>query len=195
MSAALRHTRPKRPKGGGIRAIAFGFGVASVAIGLPACALVSGDSAHGPADSTVQDVASVAGWTRIATTPSYLVVANVLPGEEMYSKTQVDAQHPLVGELAIKGMSMPTGPNSRHVEAHVYDRTTGKPLSDVDVTLVVVNRTTGQRDTVMSTLMQDINIGALDVHYGNNLAIPGGSSLSLVINVNDEEVTLDGDLL
>ena len=46
---------------------------------LSTCGFVS-DTGGG--ESTAADVWTVAGWTRIATTTSYVVVANVLPGEE-----------------------------------------------------------------------------------------------------------------
>jgi|CXWL01.1.fsa_nt_gi hypothetical protein len=173
----------------------MGAGACLLGIGLTACALATGDSARQRGDDTAGDVTSVAGWTRIATTPSYIVIANVLPGEEMFTTDEAEAEHPLEGELIIDGPSDPIGGNARHVEAHVYDRSTGLELSDVDVSLVVVNRTTGERLSVAPTLMQDVNIGPLDLHYGNNAQIPGGSNLSLTVTVENEEVTVDGLLL
>lgn len=68
------------------------------------------------------------------------------------------------------------------------------PLTNVTPTIVVLNRTTGERTEVASTLMQDVNIGALDLHYGNNVAVPGSSDLSLTITIGDQEVTIDGHL-
>jgi hypothetical protein len=47
---------------------------------------------------------------------------------------------------------------------------------------------------VPPTLMQDVNIGAVDIHYGNNVLVRGDSDLSLVITVGHEEVTVDAHL-
>jgi hypothetical protein len=140
------------------------------------------------------DVSDVAGFTRIATTPSYVVVVNVLPGETMYDAGAMAATHPVEGELALDGVSNPVGTGVRHVEAHVYDRTTGLPLSDLHPTIQLVNRTTGERVDVPPTLMQDIVIGHLDVHYGNNVPVTGNSDLELTVRIGDEGVIVSGRL-
>ncbi len=173
------------------------FIVALMLMGLvassSACRLVDGDK--GISDTTAdQEVAKVAGWTRIATTEKYLVVANVLPGEVMFTTAEADAQNPTEGELIIRGIGNPVGDHVRHVEAHIYDRTTGLPRSDVTTSILLLNRTTGEREIVAATLMQDINTGALDIHYGNNIAVRSNSDLRLIVTVDGEEVTLDGHL-
>jgi hypothetical protein len=155
---------------------------------LGACRLI-GTNAIGHSSSDAP-----AGWTRIATTTHYLVVANVLPGEEMFTTAEREAEHPVEGESILHGAGAPIGPDARHVEAHVYDRSTGLPVDDITPTIVVYNRTTGQRLVVEPTLMQDLNIGAPDAHFGNNVVIPGDSDLSLTVTIGDEEVTLDGHL-
>ena len=169
--------------------------IASPAL-LVGCQLLGGGSG-GPALSakeTTAGVAAVAGWTRLASTASFLIVANVLPGEEMFTQKDFDRLHPAEGELILQRTGRKIGPDVRHVEAHVYDRTTGLPRADVTLTIVVVNRTTGERTMVPPTLMQDVNIGASDVHYGNNVMIRGNSDLSLKVTVGHEEVTLDGHI-
>jgi hypothetical protein len=171
-------------------------GIAGVLVlgGLLTSCQLSGAQAVGDSSSTKQDVAAAAGWTRIAVTESYLIVANVLPGEEMFTAAEAAAQHPTEGELIISGSGRALGVNSRHVEAHVYDRATGVPLANLKPTIEVLNRTTGEKIEVESTLMQDVNIGALDIHYGNNVVVAGDSDLRLTVTVGDEEVTLDGRL-
>ena len=160
---------------------------------LAACRLI-GAEAIGHPSSDEQDVVAAAGWTRIATTEKYLVVANVLPGEQMFTAAEAQAEHPTEGELIIEGTGHALGANVRHVEAHIYDRRTGMPLTNVTPTIVVLNRTTGERTEVASTLMQDVNIGSLDIHYGNNVTIIGDSDLHLSVTVNGEEVSVDGHL-
>jgi hypothetical protein len=168
-------------------------GLLGLGIVLGACRLVGAD-AGAPAPFNPQDVVGVAGWTRIATTEKYVVVANVLPGERMFSKTEYSSDHPTTGELCIIGPGLPVGPNVRHVEAHIYDRKTGLPLTDITPTIVVLDRGNGKRTIVPPTLMQDVNIGALDIHFGNNVVVPGNTDLRLTVTIGDEEVTFDGHL-
>lgn len=160
---------------------------------LGACRLVGAD-ASAPAPVSAQDVVAVTGWTRIATTEKYIVVANVLPGEHMFSQIEYAQQHPTVGELIIIGTGGPVGPNVRHVEAHIYDRKTGLPLTNVTPSIVVLDRGSGTRTVVSPTLMQDVNIGTLDIHFGNNVVVAGDTDLRLTVTIGNEEVTFDGHL-
>lgn len=173
------------------------FGRATGAVGLflvlTSCRFV-GDAPIGHNSSTERDVAAATGWTRLAVTENYLVVTNVLPGEEMFTSAEADAEHPIEGEVIISGAGRPLVANSRHIEAHIYDRKTGIPMANLKPTIVVLNRTTGEHIEVESTLMQDVNIGALDIHYGNNVSVVGDSDVRLTITIGDEEVTLDGHL-
>lgn len=176
----------RRPIGRGAVAVAIG-------VALTSCGFVNVESVR-ETPSTEQDVVAAAGWTRIAATEKYLVVANVLAGEEMFTAADAATEHPLEGELIVSGTGRPLGANARHIEAHIYDRKTGMPLADLKPTIVIVNRTTSQQIRVESTLMQDLNIGPSDIHYGNNVAVEGNSDLRLTITVGDQEVTFDGHL-
>ena len=167
--------------------------VPALSVVLGGCRLL-GTEVDALTASKAQDVAGVAGWTRIATTQSYLVVANVLPAEHMYSKAENATEHPTAGELCIIGLGAPVGPLIRHVEAHVYDRLTGLPVTSVTPRITLVDRGTGRPTNVPSTLMQDLNIGALDIHFGNNIAIPSNSDLRLTVTIGNEEATFDGHL-
>jgi len=163
------------------------------------CSASAGDRPAGSASMahTAQeddDVASVAGWTRLATSASYLVVVNVLPGEPMFDSNEVHMHHPTEGELALDGVANPLGKDVRHIEAHIYDRATGLPDLDVHPAIVVTNHTTGDRIEVPATLMQDVGIGAIDAHFGNNVRVTGDSDLTLTIDIGDEEVSVDGHL-
>jgi hypothetical protein len=174
----------------------FGLiGAVALATGLTACGSAGHDNSFdGNHSDFQQQVVGAAGWTRIATSKSYLVVANVLPGERMFTSAEAAVEHPTVGELVINGEGRPLGDDVRHVEAHIYDRITGNPLSNLSPVIVVLNRTSGVRTNVPPTLMQDVNIGAADIHYGNNISVPGDSDLSLSVVIGSEEVTVDGHL-
>ncbi len=164
----------------------------AVVVSVAGCGRLTSAGVDGSA--TTEGVVGAAGWTRIALTDDYFIVGNVLPGERMFTAAEAAREHPLEGELIIAGTGRALGPNVRHVEAHVYDRHTGLPLDTLKPTIVLFNQSTGERVEVGSTLMQDVNIGALDVHYGNNVTMAGNSDLHLVVTIGDEEVTLDGHL-
>lgn len=162
-------------------------------LGLTSCDLLRDDSGA-TAHADAADIAQVAGWTRIALTPSYLLVVNVLPSERMFTHDEMQSMNPTEGEEIIDGPGDPVGVGVRHVEAHIYDRQTGLPLSDVDAKIRIFNRTTGDDIDVPPTLMQDVVIGRPDIHYGNNVPVRGNSDISVRVTVGDEEVSVDGHL-
>lgn len=164
-----------------------------VVVGLTSCDVIR-DDASSHADVDEADVAAVAGWTRIALTPTYLLVVNVLPSEAMYTHDDIESMSPTEGEAILEGTGEPVGVGVRHVEAHVYDRETGIPISNVEPEIRVFNRTTGDRVDVAATLMQDVIVGSADIHYGNNVAVRGDSDISVEVSLDDEEVTVDGHL-
>ena len=184
MASAATHNRSKGRRPLSCLLVAF------LVVGLTSCDVIHNEDAH--VDSA--DVATVAGWTRIAQTTQYLLVVNVLPGERMFTKDEMRSMNPTVGEAILDGEGEPIGPGVRHVEAHIYDRKTGLPLSNVKPTIRVINRTTGERADVPPTLMQDVVVGAPDIHWGNNVPVTGDSDISLAITVDNEEVTVDGHL-
>lgn len=138
--------------------------------------------------------ADVSGWTRLLTTDRYIAVANVLPGEEMFTQSGIDAEHPVEGELIVSGDGAPVVVDARHVEVHLYDRSTGLPVKGLRVTMEVVNLSTGQHFDVPATEMQDIVIGDRDLHYGNNIPISGPADVRVIVTVGDERLTFDGHL-
>lgn len=163
------------------------------ALGLTSCDVISNDAPNTHADAG--DVSAVAGWTRIALTTHYLLVVNVLPSERMFSDAEMKSLNPTVGEEILDhGVGDPTGIGVRHVEAHIYDRSTGLPISTIKPSIRVFNRTTGDHVDVPPTLMQDVVVGSSDIHYGNNVPVRSNSDISLAVTVGNEAVTVDGHL-
>ncbi|MCU1360397.1 MAG: hypothetical protein JWN99_1686 [Ilumatobacteraceae bacterium] len=190
----MNANEPGWPRAVGLMAPAVrSFSLVALALGASSCAS-SGTQAVDQSATEAQEVAAVSGWTRIATTEHYIVVANVLPGERMFTAAELTAEHPTEGELIVDGRGNPLGPDVRHVEAHIYDKVSGLPITTVRPTIVLLNRTSGQSTDISSTLMQDVNVGAPDIHFGNNTPVPGNSDLTLTITVGNEAVTLDGHL-
>lgn len=183
----------RRTMGGGGQLLTRLLLLPLVAFGLTSCDVIGSDSPNTHADAA--EVSAVAGWTRIALTAHYLLVVNVLPSETMFTDMQMKSMSPTVGEAILDhGVGDPVGIGVRHVEAHVYDRSTGLPLSNIKPAIRVFNRTTGDHVDVPPTLMQDVVIGSPDIHYGNNVPVSGNSDISLAITVGSEEVTVDGHL-
>lgn len=171
----------------GVMAAGCGGGTShSTMIGMAAMAATPGE-----VDAT--DVAGL-GLTRVGTTEHYLVVLNVVPPEEMYEPAQAAAQHPTGGEYILHGNMAPIEPHSRHTEAHIYSKETGKPVIDVVPTILITDRTDGTTQQPEATLMQDVLIGDRDIHFGNNVVIRAGHEFSVTITINTEEVSFSGRL-
>ncbi|MFZ4719725.1 MAG: hypothetical protein ACOYMR_09890 [Ilumatobacteraceae bacterium] len=162
--------------------------------GIAACSVLRADVIRSTADDTAAAVAQHAGWTRDVLSPDYLVVVNVLPGEEMFTTDQQTMTHPTGGELIIEGEGRPLGSHVRHVEAHIYRRDTGKVVTDIVPRITLTNRTTGEVIDVEATLMQDVNIGQLDRHFGNNVMVMPDSDIRVTVRLGDQEVSVDGHL-
>ena len=162
---------------------------------LAACSVLQADAGSPTKpEETRLAVSQATGFTKTVLSQHYVVVVNVLPSEHMMTMADVKMEHPTVGELIIDGKGMPEGTEIRHVEAHVYDRSTGSVVTSSVAKITLFNRTTGETTDVPSTLMQDVLIGSLDLHYGNNVPVAGNSDVSVTVNVNGEEVTVDGHL-
>ena len=173
----------------------FLCGALALATGsLAACSVLRTNAVDESKIETADAVAGASGWTRAVLSEHYLVIVNVLPGEEMFTDDEKMSMHPTEGELILDGPGNDIGEHVRHVEAHVYDRATGAVVANVVPTITVTNRTTGEVLDVEPTLMQDLNIGEIDRHYGNNVMIMPDSDLQVHVTVGDEEVSVDGHL-
>ncbi|MFV1990335.1 MAG: hypothetical protein ACC652_06305 [Acidimicrobiales bacterium] len=174
----------------------------AVAVSAVAAVVLSGPLSsrlygHGPRHSVAEPtpVSEVAGFTKIGFIADYLVVVNVLPGEEMFSPEEVARDQPTLGEMAIGGEGSGVVEDSRHVEAHVYDRATGLAVTDVVPVLEVVDRGAQKKTVLNSVLMQDVNIGSTDLHFGDNLVIGGGTDLRIRVTLGpNQEILVDGYL-
>src|SRR5690242_12478841 len=93
--------------------------IAALALGVAGC----GSSSH-----VNQSFASKVGGDKLAFTDHYMVVFNIVPPEEMYKPAQARTLHPTEGEYILKGYMGPIHRDSRHFEAHIYNRATGLPV-------------------------------------------------------------------
>ncbi len=151
------------------------------------------DDGHTDASESA-DVRAVAGFTKMTFTERWVVVVNVLPAEPMFTHDEAADLHPSQGELIVHGGAVDISPTARHVEAHVYDRSTGLPVTSPEPELEVLVHATGERITIEPTLMQDVVVGEPDLHFGNNVELPDDTDLTITVTVGDEEVSIDGHL-
>ena len=129
----------------------------------------------------------------VATTASYSITLNVGPVETMWSQQQVAAQHPTTGEVMLGGtMSMASGADARHLEAHICSRATDTVESNLNPTISLQDTTaTGSApQSVPISVMQGVTSGASDLHYGNNVTVTPGHSYTATITVKGETAAI-----
>lgn len=144
---------------------------------------------------SVEGVIGQQGLTQVTTTAHFIAVLNVVPPERMFTASQAAGLAPgTAGELILFGDQGRIGPETRHTEVHVYDKATGAAVSDATVSLTVQDRATGQITPVPATKMQDLALGAIDVHYGNNTELPAGHDFTITAVINGEPATFTGTL-
>lgn len=123
------------------------------------------------------------------TTASYTIALNVGPVESMYTQQQVESSHPTTGEVMLGGvMSMASGANARHLEAHICAKATDTVVSNVNPTITMQDTTSAGTapQSVPISVMQGVTSGSSDLHYGNNVTVTPGHSYSVTIVVNGE---------
>jgi hypothetical protein len=177
------------------RWIAAGLLVALGSVLIAGALWSAGRSAdRGDQHLDLEAVAAVSGFTKLSTTEHYVVVVNVLPAERMFTKAELATEHPTEGEVVLHGSAGPVLAFSRHVEAHIYDRATGLPVTGTTPSIVLTDGETGARTTIDPTLMEDVVIGASDVHFGNNVVVHSDRDITVTVDVAGEEVVISGHL-
>jgi hypothetical protein len=145
-----------------------------------------------------------AGLTKIGATRSYNLSLEVGPLQPMYTPDQVRSMHPKAGEVMFSGdMLMPPGmagmadmtgmsapPDWRHLEVHVFDRTSGDVVRNVSPAITVTSPATGQSRNLPITTMQGLADGPRDFHYGNNVQLAKGQYV-VAVRIGDETATFD----
>ena len=127
-----------------------------------------------------------------ATTASYVMVLDVGPPEVMYSQDQVASQHPTTGEVMLGGsMSMVSGADVHHLEAHICNRSSGSVVTGASPTITVHDTTAGSAPQNISVSeMQGVTSGTSDYHYGNNVAMASGHTFTITVKLNGESADL-----
>jgi hypothetical protein len=67
-------------------------------------------------------------------------------------------------------------PVNHHLEAHIYDKTSGAVVSSVTPAITITDEASGATRTVDDVAaMYDIQAGQNDLHFGNNVYLPDGT--------------------
>jgi len=130
------------------------------------------------------------------TVGTYRVELHVLPAEPFFSKQDVADKHVKDG-MEIEGGAAPVAPDAdshsnHHLIVHVFDKKTGKVVSDATVTMSFValdgkGSPAGTPSDVAVVVMQAIGKGPASTHYGNNVTMPAGR-YRVTVTVNGKQV-------
>ena len=162
-----------------------------------------------PDESSTTVHANAAGTLiKVGATTSYNLSVEIGPIQAMFTPAQVSSQHPRTGEVMYSGqMVMPPGmdpssadmgnmpsmnipPEWHHLEAHIYNKTTGDVVKTLTPVITVTNKSTGVTKPIPMVTMQGIVEGPGDFHYGNNIDLPTGQ-YTVTVAVGSESANFD----
>lgn len=136
------------------------------------------------------------GEARTQVTDHYRIALEIGPLTTMLMPDQ--ASGATEGELMVgmPGIPMRTmdamnkgQPVNRHLEVHVHDKASGTVLSTPMPMIVLTDQTTGKsRYSATLALMYDIKTGPEDLHFGQNLYLPGGT-YTVTVTLGGERAT------
>jgi len=140
----------------------------------------------------VDTAVNAADVMQAKTAGAYRIELHVLPAEPFFTKQEV-ADKQVTEGMEIEGGAAPVPPNAdshpnHHLVAHVFDRQTGKVVTDATVTMSFApldanGKSAGAPVAVPVVIMQAIGGGARSTHYGNNVTMPPGR-YNVMIAVN-----------
>ena len=158
-----------------------------------------GSGLNSTGDSSSMDLTSGTGvhpehgLVMTTMTEHYLIVLDILAPEDMFTTADVATSHPGTGELVVNGKATPTiGVNIRHLEVHIYDRTTGAVIKSEHPQLSLTDLTDGTTMAVDGTEMRDLIIGEIDEHYGSNSSVAVGHDFTLHVAIRGDTADLSG---
>jgi hypothetical protein len=163
---------------------------AAVVASAAGCGGGSGSSQGSTASNSNQCAATAAA--QVVLTPHYRLVLTVGKPEHMFTKAQVQAQHPSSGEMMLAGhmtMTMASGTpmpmlGMRHVEVHICSRATGKVVS-APMPTIVIQRASGARSNLPVAMMEGVDQNPADLHFGNNAQLIS-RTFTVIVTMNAE---------
>lgn len=126
------------------------------------------------------------GIQQETTTASYDMLLHFGPLERMYTQAEVDSQHPNGGELILRGDPPPALTDGRHIGVHIFGRSSGKVITDANPTITITDSASPPEIKAPVVVMQALDTGPTDLHYGNNVALIAGHSYTITVQLNGE---------
>jgi hypothetical protein len=130
-----------------------------------------------------------------ATTPSYTFKLVIGMAAQMWTRAQVEATHPETGELMLMGSmtAISMSGSQRHLEVHIYSRSTGKPVAGAHPTITVTDITAknAMPTQIPVAEMEGVAQGAADLHYGNNVTLTPGHHYKVTVTLNGQQAVLE----
>lgn len=159
--------------------------IAVVTIGTSALATAA------PASNRVVTDCSSGMGMQIATTATYRFALHVGMPEMMYTRAQERKLHPKSGEVMLGGkmmMGMKMGGSTRHLEVHICLRNTRAVVTNATPRIMLKDDTAkGMPMNVPVAVMQGVRAGAADLHYGNNVPMPGGHRFTVTVTLRGQK--------
>jgi len=150
-----------------------------------AAALIALPSAAGAAGTPAHTRSMAMGTVMIPVTAgAYRMTLMIGPREAMYTQAEARRTHPTTGEIMLRGvmmggmgMGMGMGMPNRHLEVHVLDRRTMRPVSNpmVSITYQATSPMMMRPVQVPVAVMVGLSMDMSDIHYGNNVYMPAGT--------------------
>lgn len=130
---------------------------------------------------------------RIDVTRDYRVTLLIGEVEDMYMPYQVRANHLKHGEVMLRGSmttgTMLTGGAIRHLEVQICARATRRVVTNASPKIVVDDKTRRRAVTLPVSVMEGIGKGAVDLHYGNNIAMAAGHRFVVTVTWRRERAS------
>jgi hypothetical protein len=131
-----------------------------------------------------------------ATTARFVFTLEFGMPEQMWTRAQAAKMHPKTGELILAGAmsgGMPMGDGQRHLEVHIYSRTTGIAVAGAHPAISLRDVSVANAKTVSVPVaeMEGIAAGPTDLHYGNNVSVVGGQLYLVTVTLDGERALLE----
>jgi hypothetical protein len=130
-----------------------------------------------------------------ATTPSYTFKLVIGMAAQMWTPAQVETTQPETGELTLMGpmTAISMSGSQRHLEVHIYSRSTGKPVAGAHPTITVTDLTAENAVPTQIPVaeMEDVAKGPSDLHYGNNVTLAPGHHYKVTVTLNGQRTVLE----
>ncbi len=96
-----------------------------------------------------------------------------------------------MGQTTVTGMTGSSGASAaRHLEVHICSVSTGQVVQDARPTITLADHSSGgMSDQVPVAVMEGVGQGAADLHYGNNITMPGGHRYTVTVRLNGDTAT------